>query len=147
MTRSRQMTRIELLEAVRRMPEKTPITSALFPRSDGKRTWVGWLTNYAKGDDSSLRDQRDARFIYNNWWNAPKLIWLAVSDPWRATSSLRANLSFRKRQCANSAASSIYRQGSILNHIRSVDRAAKKFGRDLIPDAHGQHGRNLIRFG
>jgi len=41
-------------------------------------------------------------------------------------------------------ASSFYRQGSILNHIRSVDRAAKKFGRDLIPDAHGQHGRVSI---
>ena len=26
----------------------------------------------------------------------------------------------------------------------SVDRAAKKFGRDLIPDAHGQHGRVSI---
>jgi hypothetical protein len=36
-----------------------------------------------------------------------------------------------------------FKMSSILNHIRSVDRAAKKFGRDLIPDAHGQHGRML----
>jgi hypothetical protein len=72
MTTSKQMTRIKLLEAVRRLPERTPITSALFPGADGKRTWVSWVTNYAKDDDISLRNQRDARFIYNNWWNAPE---------------------------------------------------------------------------
>jgi hypothetical protein len=77
---SKQMTRIELLEVVRCLPEETPITSALFPGSDGKRTWVDWLTNYPKVDDSPLRDQRDARFIYNNWWNAPRLIWLAAAS-------------------------------------------------------------------
>ena len=80
MTTSKQMTRIKLLEAVRRLPERTPITSALFPGVDGKRTWVSWVTNYAKDDDISLRNQRDARFIYNNWWNAPRLIWLAEAS-------------------------------------------------------------------
>jgi hypothetical protein len=80
MTTSKQMTRIKLLEAVRRLPERTPITSALFPGADGKRTWVSWVTNYAKDDDISLRNQRDARFIYNNWWNAPRLVWLAEAS-------------------------------------------------------------------
>jgi hypothetical protein len=70
--------RIEALKAVRRLPEKTPTISTLFPKSsNGKRTWIGWLSHYPKGGHHPLRKQRDARFIYNQWWNAPTLIWLA----------------------------------------------------------------------
>ena len=40
------------------------------------------------------------------------------------------------------AAWRFHRQHCALNHIRSVDRATIKFGRDLVPD--GQHGGILI---
>jgi hypothetical protein len=72
-----RITSTDLLKAVRRLPEKTPIVTALFPDADGKRAWVYWLSNYVQVSDDPRRADRDARFIYNHWWNAPIFIWLA----------------------------------------------------------------------
>jgi hypothetical protein len=77
---SQQMSRDELLEFVRHLPEKTPIASTLTPGYSGKQSWINWLSNYAKIDDYPLRAQRDASFIYNHWWNAPIFIWLAEAS-------------------------------------------------------------------
>jgi hypothetical protein len=38
---------------------------------------VYWLSNYVQVGDDPHRADRDARFIYNHWWNAPIFIWLA----------------------------------------------------------------------
>jgi hypothetical protein len=77
---SQQMSRDELLEFVRHLPEKTPIASTLTPGYSGKQSWINWLTNYAQIGDHPLRAQRDASFIYNRWWNAPIFIWLAEAS-------------------------------------------------------------------
>jgi hypothetical protein len=71
------MTREELLEPVHRLPEKTPIASALTPGHSSKQSWIYWLSNYAELGYNPSRAQRDASFIYNHWWNAPIFIWLA----------------------------------------------------------------------
>jgi hypothetical protein len=73
----KRITRADLLNAVRRLPERTPIVAELFPDANGKRAWVDWLSNYVQVGDNPHRADRDARFIYNHWWNAPIFIWLA----------------------------------------------------------------------
>jgi hypothetical protein len=77
---SQQMSRDELLELVRHLPENTPIASTLTPGYSGKQSWINWLSNYAKTGDHPLRAQRPASFIYNHWWNAPIFIWLAEAS-------------------------------------------------------------------
>jgi hypothetical protein len=79
-SKSVKFTRTDLLKAVRHLPEKTPIVAELFPDAHGKRTWIYWLSNYAQIGDNPRRAERDARFIYNSWWNAPILIWLAEAS-------------------------------------------------------------------
>src|ERR1700730_6617139 len=79
-TQVKQFTRTDLLKAVRHLPERTPIVTELFPDAHGKRTWVSWLSNYAQTNDNPRRAERDAQFVYNNWWNAPILIWLAEAS-------------------------------------------------------------------
>ena len=74
---TQRMTREELREPVHRLPEKTPIASALTPGHSSKQSWIYWLSNYAELGDNPSRAQRDASFIYNHWWNAPIFIWLA----------------------------------------------------------------------
>jgi hypothetical protein len=74
---TQRMTREELLELVHRLPEKTPIASALTPGHSSKQSWIYWLSNYTELGDNPSRAQRDASFIYNHWWNAPIFIWLA----------------------------------------------------------------------
>src|ERR1700691_4970212 len=76
---AREMSRDELLEFVRQLPEKTPIPRALTGHSS-KQAWIYWLSNYADLSDHPLRAQRDAGFIYNHWWNAPIFIWLAEAS-------------------------------------------------------------------
>jgi hypothetical protein len=75
---AQQMSRDELLELVRQLPEKTPIASTLSHSS--KQAWIRWLSNYSDHGDHPLRAQRDASFIYNHWWNAPIFIWLAEAS-------------------------------------------------------------------
>lgn len=74
------MTRDELLAIVRKLPERTPIASALAPGRSSKQSWINWLTNYAELGDHPLREQRDARYIYNHWWNVPIFVWLAEAS-------------------------------------------------------------------
>jgi hypothetical protein len=74
---TQQMSREELLAIVRELPDKTPIAVALAPGRSSKQSWINWLTNYAEISDHPLRGQRDARYIYNHWWDAPIFIWLA----------------------------------------------------------------------
>jgi hypothetical protein len=76
---AREMSRDELLEFVRQLPEKTPIARALTGHSS-EQAWIYWLSNYADLSDHPLRAQRDAGFIYNHWWNAPIFIWLAEAS-------------------------------------------------------------------
>ncbi len=75
-----RLSRNDFLKKVRQLPEKPPITTALFPESDAKKVWVHWLSNYVQSGHGDLRNQRDARRIYNNWWNAPPIIWLAEAS-------------------------------------------------------------------
>jgi hypothetical protein len=77
---AQQMSRDELLEFVRRLPDKTPIATTLAPDHSAKKSWINWLSNYADHGDHPLRAQRDARFIYNHWWNVPIFIWLAEAS-------------------------------------------------------------------
>jgi len=77
---AQQMSRDELLAIVRQLPERTPIASTLAPGRSSKRSWINWLSNYAELGDHPLRGQRDARFIYNHWWNIPIFIWLAEAS-------------------------------------------------------------------
>jgi predicted restriction endonuclease len=75
-----QMSRDELLEFVRQLPEKTPVASRSASDLSAKQSWINWLSNYADFGDHPLRGQRDARFIYNHWWNVPIFIWLAEAS-------------------------------------------------------------------
>jgi predicted restriction endonuclease len=78
---SQEMSRYELLEFVRQLPEKTPIATALNPRYSAKQTWIEWLSDYHnRGDRNPLRAQRDARFIYARDWNPDLTIWLAEAS-------------------------------------------------------------------
>lgn len=74
------MSRDELLAIVRQLPERTPIASTLAPGRSSKRSWINWLSTYAELGDHPLRGQRNARFIYNHWWNIPIFIWLAEAS-------------------------------------------------------------------
>jgi HNH endonuclease len=93
-TMSRQpklFTRTDLLKVVRRLPERTRIVSAHFPDVQAKQTWIDWLSDYPQhGDNPRWRQQRDARFIYHRWWNAPVLIWLAEASGVEQARILRA---------------------------------------------------------
>jgi hypothetical protein len=75
-----RMSRDELLEFVRQLPEKTPVANTLAHDHSSKQSWINWLSNYAETGDHPLRAQRDASFIYNHWWNAPIFIWLAEAS-------------------------------------------------------------------
>ena len=77
---TQQMSREELLAIARELPDKTPVATALAPSRSSKRSWINWLTNYAELSDHPLREQRDARYIYNHWWDAPIFIWLAEAS-------------------------------------------------------------------
>jgi hypothetical protein len=70
---AQQMDRDELLALVRKLPDKTPIASTLFPTYSAKIEFINWL-------DHPLRARRNARSIYNRWWNAPLFIWLAEAS-------------------------------------------------------------------
>jgi hypothetical protein len=55
---SQQMSRDELLEFVRHLPEKTSIASTLTLGYSGKQSWINWLSDYAKISDHPLRAQK-----------------------------------------------------------------------------------------
>ncbi len=77
---AQKMSRDELLEFVRQLPDKTPVASTLTPGHSSKQLWIKWLSNYPDHGEHPLRAQRDASFIYNRWWNTPVLIWLAEAS-------------------------------------------------------------------
>jgi HNH endonuclease len=79
---TQQMSRVEFLAIVRQLPERTPSAHTVDPDHSSKPLWIAWLTNYVKHGDHPFRGQRDARFIYNHWWNIkiPVFIWLAEAS-------------------------------------------------------------------
>jgi hypothetical protein len=51
-----RMSRDELLEFVRQLPEKTPIANRLTHGHSSKQSWINWLSNYPElGDNPSGR--------------------------------------------------------------------------------------------
>jgi hypothetical protein len=49
-----RMSRDELLEFVRQLPEKTPIANTLTQGHSSKQSWINWLSNYAEFGDHPL---------------------------------------------------------------------------------------------
>jgi len=135
---AQQMSRDELLELVRQLPEKTPIAAALAPDRSGKRSWINWLSNYAEFGSHPLRAQRNARFIYNHWWDAPIFIWLAEA------SGVDKGRIQRAAQLAASSENSTT-QAAEIRRILPWDLIAKHLQekRKTAPTAQGDIGTDL----
>ena len=148
------MSRDELLEFVRQLPENTPIANTLAPDHSSKQSWINWLSNYvepAEPGDHSLRAQRDARFIYNHWWNAPIFIWLAEAsgvDQARIQKAAKIIAAASRNTTTQAAAiRRILPWDLVAKHLREKRRAkpSTELQRDLVRDLQEIQNDKRIR--
>jgi hypothetical protein len=119
--RIEQLSRIALLNMVRRLPEE-PTVPARFPNSF-KQAWVDWLSKYIRPGKYGRGDRRrDARFIYNHLNHPEMIIWLAAASGAEAQLVRKAAGTMQEDDSHGTQAATVRRilpWGDVAHHLAS----------------------------